>query len=97
MDLIEVKRDCQGLLFSRVNEKLLVSCQGTNCRSNVGKRAPTERLFVRGYFLQGLEGEREVLQDKHGTNAGIIKALCLSQPEGPWTPACRARFEFYLS
>ena len=28
VDLIEVKRDCQGLLFSPVNEKLLVSCQG---------------------------------------------------------------------
>lgn len=53
-------------------------CQGTNCRNNVGKRALAERPVFQGVFSDGVdrvEGEREVLQDKHATGAEIIKTL----------------------
>lgn len=53
-------------------------CQGTNCRNNVGKRALAKRPVFQGVFSAGVdrvEGEREVLQDKHATGAEIIKTL----------------------
>lgn len=34
-------------------------CEGMNCRSNVGKRALIERLFVRGVFSAGHDRVRE--------------------------------------
>lgn len=50
----------------------------------MGKKALTERLFVRGYFLSG---QTEVVQNKHGANVKIIidirsKSL-LKTPKGP--------------
>lgn len=46
MDLIETNSDHWGVLFSPVNEKLVLKvlkpvCQGANCRNNVGKGALT--------------------------------------------------------
>lgn len=53
VDLIEMKSSHRYVLFSLVNEKLSKSlCQETNCRSNVGKKAHTERAFFRVYFLE---------------------------------------------
>lgn len=54
----------RGVLFSAVNKDLL----RTNCRTNVGKRAPTEEAVCQGNVPRWLgegetrfQGEREVL------------------------------------